>query len=170
MKLRTILLALICCITLGISAKDVKTAVFTTQPQMHCANCENTIKNGLKFEKGIKDIVTNLDDKTVTVKYDADKTNPDNIVKALKKVNYTATEVTGAPTTCPNAAKGASCCKASAEKASCCKANTQAAPCGKCGDKAPSCQQGSSCQQGGSCCKASAEKPACCKAKSTDKK
>lgn len=27
------------------------TLVVTTTPQMHCANCENKIKDGLRFEK-----------------------------------------------------------------------------------------------------------------------
>ena len=30
------------------------TLVVTTTPQMHCANCENKIKDGLRFEKGVK--------------------------------------------------------------------------------------------------------------------
>ena len=33
-------------------AKDIKTVVFTTTPQMHCAACENKIKSNLRFEKG----------------------------------------------------------------------------------------------------------------------
>ena len=39
-------------------AKDIKTVVFTTNPQMHCENCENKIKGNLRFEKGIKEITT----------------------------------------------------------------------------------------------------------------
>ena len=31
-------------------AKDIKTVVFTTTPQMHCAACENKIKSNLRFE------------------------------------------------------------------------------------------------------------------------
>lgn len=48
--------------------------VFTTTPQMHCAVCENKIKNNLRFEKGIKNIETSVPNQTVTVKYNADKT------------------------------------------------------------------------------------------------
>lgn len=55
-------------------AKDIKTVVFTTTPQMHCEACENKIKNNLRFEKGIKNIETSVPDQTVTVKYNADKT------------------------------------------------------------------------------------------------
>lgn len=53
---------------------DFKTVVFTTTPQMHCAACENKIKNNLRFEKGIKSIETSVPNQTVTVKYNADKT------------------------------------------------------------------------------------------------
>lgn len=55
-------------------AKDIKTVVFTTTPQMHCEACENKIKNNLRFEKGIKNIETSVPNQTVTVKYNADKT------------------------------------------------------------------------------------------------
>ena len=54
--------------------REIKTVFFTTTPQMHCAACENKIKNNLRFEKGIKSIETSVPDQTVTVKYNADKT------------------------------------------------------------------------------------------------
>ena len=50
-------------------AKTIKTTVFTTSPQMHCENCENKIKGNLRFEKGVKKIVTDIDSQTVTVTY-----------------------------------------------------------------------------------------------------
>ena len=89
-------------------AKDIKTAVFNTAPEMHCNNCENRIKNGLKFEKGVKDIKTDLETKTVTIEYDADKTNVENLVAAFAKIDYKATE----------AGKGAA---AGEKKGGCCK-------------------------------------------------
>ncbi len=52
-------------------AKDIKTVVFTTLPQMHCENCENKIKGNLRFEKGIKQITTSVPDQKVTIEYDA---------------------------------------------------------------------------------------------------
>ena len=74
-------------------AKDIKTVVLKTQPEMHCANCEKKIKENIRFEKGVKSIKTNLDNKTVTIEYDADKTNVSNIIKGFKKIKYEATEV-----------------------------------------------------------------------------
>ena len=73
--------------------KDVKTVVLTTNPQMHCANCEKKIKENIRFEKGIKSIKTNLDDKTVIIEYDADKTTVPAIIEGFKKIKYEAKEV-----------------------------------------------------------------------------
>ncbi len=73
--------------------KDIKTVVLTTQPEMHCTGCEKKIKDNIRFEKGIKSITTNLDNKTVTIEYDADKTNVENIIEGFKKINYEASEV-----------------------------------------------------------------------------
>ena len=70
--------------------KDIKTVVITTTPQMHCANCENKIKNNIRFEKGVKDIKTSVEAQTVTIKYDADKTNVNNLIKGFSKIGYAA--------------------------------------------------------------------------------
>lgn len=75
------------------AAKDIKTVVLTTNPEMHCLGCEQKIKGNIRFEKGIKDIKTNLEDKTVTIQYDADKTSVPKIIEGFKKINYEASEV-----------------------------------------------------------------------------
>ena len=82
---------LVACVTF---AKDIKTVVLTTMPQMHCESCENKIKGNLRFEKGIKSVETNIDEQAVTVQYDADKTNEEKIMKAFGKFGYTASEKT----------------------------------------------------------------------------
>lgn len=82
-------------------AKDIKTAVFTTSPQMHCENCENKIKSNLRFEKGVKAIETSIEKQTVTVKYDADKTTVDTLLKGFTKFGYTAKELKEGQTVCP---------------------------------------------------------------------
>lgn len=84
-------------------AKDIKTAVFTTTPQMHCENCEKKIKGNLRFEKGIKSITTSIPNQTVTIEYDADKTTVEKIIEGFKKIRYEAKEVktVPAPTSSP---------------------------------------------------------------------
>jgi len=74
-------------------AKDIKTLVVTTTPKMHCESCENKIKNNLRFEKGVKSIETNIENQTVTIVYDAEKTNEDTLIGAFAKFNYTAVKV-----------------------------------------------------------------------------
>ena len=71
-------------------AKDIKTVIFTTQPQMHCASCEKKIKGNLRYEKGVKRIDTSVEQQKVTVKYDADKTSAEKLQKAFKKFGYEA--------------------------------------------------------------------------------
>ena len=73
-------------------AKDIKTVVLTTNPQMHCEKCENKIKENLRYVKGIKTIKTNVEKQTVTITYDADKTSVSKFQASLKKAGYTATE------------------------------------------------------------------------------
>ncbi len=77
--------------SLAAYAGDVRTVVFKTKPEMHCENCENKIKNNLRFEKGVKDIKTDLKKKEVTIKYDSDKTNVKNLIAGFSKINYEAT-------------------------------------------------------------------------------
>ena len=74
-------------------AKDIKTVIFTTQPQMHCASCEKKIKGNLRYEKGMKRIDTSVEQQKVTVKYDADKTSAEKLQKAFKKFGYEARQV-----------------------------------------------------------------------------
>jgi len=63
--------------------KDIKTVVLKTQPEMHCTGCEKKIKDNIRFEKGIKSITTNLDNK--------------NIIAGFKKIKYEASEATPTP-------------------------------------------------------------------------
>jgi copper chaperone CopZ len=74
-------------------AKDIKTVVVTTTPQMHCESCENKIKGNLRFERGVKKIDTNIDNQTVTITYDADKTTVQKLIEGFAKFGYTAKEV-----------------------------------------------------------------------------
>ena len=93
--------------SVALFAKDIKTIVLKTQPEMHCTGCEKKIKENIRFEKGVKSITTNLDDKTVTIEYDADNTNVKNIIEGFKKIKYEATEVKSEPEKKVDAVTGA---------------------------------------------------------------
>ncbi|MDE6523276.1 MAG: heavy-metal-associated domain-containing protein [Muribaculaceae bacterium] len=79
--------------SMTIYAKDIKEYVVTTNPQMSCQNCENKIKGNLRFEKGVKKVETDLKAQTVTVTYDADKTDEAKLAEAFGKLNYEVKKV-----------------------------------------------------------------------------
>ena len=178
-------------------AKDVKTVVFTTQPQMHCSSCEDKIKSNLRFEKGIKAIETSVENQTVTVTYDADKTTAENLQKGFEKFGYTASVVDAAAPADTAKAKKSCCCGKKAEAAAaggCCSKKAEGAEkksccCGKkadaaaagscCGKKDAAAAAGSCCAKkddataaAGSCCskKAEGEKKSCCCGKKAEEK
>ena len=64
-------------------AKDFKTLVVTTVPQMHCESCENKIKGNLRFEKGVKQIECDIPKQMVTITYDGEKTTPEKLIQSL---------------------------------------------------------------------------------------
>ena len=80
-------------IALVAMAKDIKTVVVTTQPQMHCENCEKKIKGNLRFEKGVKEIQCDIPKQMVTITYDGEKTTPEKLIQSFSKFGYKATEV-----------------------------------------------------------------------------
>lgn len=85
---KIILTAVACLFTISLYAKDIQKLVVTTNPPMSCQNCENRIKNNIRFEKGVKKIETNIPEQRVTIDYDADKTDQQNLVEAFNKIGY----------------------------------------------------------------------------------
>ncbi len=71
----------------AVMAKDIRTVVFKVD-QMHCENCERKVQSNMKFEKGMKEIKTNVKNKTVTITYDAEKTNVENLKAGFRKFKY----------------------------------------------------------------------------------
>ena len=90
---KLILLAFALFLAVLTQAQSIKEVVFTTEPDIHCESCVNKIKNNLRFEKGVKAINPDLQTKLVTIQYDSEKTNPENLIKAFTKIKYKATVV-----------------------------------------------------------------------------
>ena len=90
---KTMLMAAMVLAAMSVAAKDIKKLVVTTTPIMYCENCENKVKNGMRFVKGVKKIETSVSDQTVTITYDADKNNEENIIKSFGKIGYKAEKV-----------------------------------------------------------------------------
>jgi copper chaperone CopZ len=79
-------------ITLSASAKSANdtTVVFKISPKMVCTNCENKIKNNIRYEKGVSAIEATAPGENVSVTYDKSKTSADKIITAFKKIGYEA--------------------------------------------------------------------------------
>lgn len=76
-------------VPLSLSAKPDKQVVVLSC-DLHCQGCCDKIMKNIAFEKGVKDIVCNLEEKTVTVTYDANKTNVPTLLKAFEKIGKPA--------------------------------------------------------------------------------
>ena len=82
---------------LGFAAKTDKQVVVLTC-DLHCQGCCDKVMKNIAYEKGVKDIVCDLKGKTVTVTYDAAKTDVPTLLKAFEKINKPAKVKEPAPT------------------------------------------------------------------------
>lgn len=73
---------------LGFGGKELRVAVLTPTPQMHCENCENKIKNNMRFEKGVKKVETSIEKQQVTITYDPSKNTIEGLQAGMKKIGY----------------------------------------------------------------------------------
>ena len=104
----------------SVSENIVKKTFLTS---IHCPNCEKRVLNNVEaLGDGVKSVEVNLEKKEVTVEYDANVTNAENLIAGFKKIRVEAKEVTAAEHCgkCQHGAKeGAATCDK--EKKDCCK-------------------------------------------------
>ena len=86
-RLLVILLALMPLV--GFAAKADKQVVVLSV-DLHCQGCCDKIMKNIAFERGVKDIVCDLKTKTVTVTYDANKTDVPILLRAFEKIGKPA--------------------------------------------------------------------------------
>jgi periplasmic mercuric ion binding protein len=72
--------------------KELSTVRFETS--IDCENCVNTIMKNIPFIKGVKDVKCDLPSKEVTIRYQKDKAEPEQLKRAIEKLGYTAKEIT----------------------------------------------------------------------------
>ena len=58
---------------------------------LHCQGCCDKIMKNIAFEKGVKDIQFDMEQQTVTVTFDANKTDVPTLQKAFAKIGKPAT-------------------------------------------------------------------------------
>ncbi len=61
---------------------------------MDCAQCEETVTEYLKFEKGVKDLKVDHASNTIFVEYKEGKNTDDKLAAAIKKKGYKAEKIT----------------------------------------------------------------------------
>ena len=91
------LLILLSSLLLMAGGKELRILVMTPTPQMHCDSCENKIKKNLRFEKGVVKIETSIEQQTVTVTYNAAKTDVKKLQAAMKQIGYDTKVVSDTP-------------------------------------------------------------------------
>lgn len=84
------LITIICATTCA--AKKLQTKMFHITPPMECSNCEARVAQCIRDEAGVQHVTTDRKAQIVAVTYDADATTAENIIQALTKINYKATE------------------------------------------------------------------------------
>lgn len=70
-----------------------KTQTATIKSSMVCQMCEDNIRNGLIYEKGIKKITFNLDENEIYVKFNPKQTTLEEIKKKITLLGYAADEL-----------------------------------------------------------------------------
>ncbi len=74
----------------GLSAKRSNRQTVVLSCDLHCQGCCDKIMKNIAFEKGVKDLVCDLDSKTVTLTYDTTKTDLPTLLKAFEKIHKPA--------------------------------------------------------------------------------
>jgi copper chaperone CopZ len=77
--------------------KPSKNAEILIKTSAQCGMCKERIEKQLGFTKGVKKAVLDVETREVKVVYRSDKTNPDEIRKAIAAIGYDADEVKADP-------------------------------------------------------------------------
>lgn len=93
MKKIAFFVALMLFATANISAQKTENKVVYFKSDMDCANCEKTLTEHLKFEKGIKDLKVDHSSNTIYIEYKDGKNTDDGFAKSIEKKGYKAEKI-----------------------------------------------------------------------------
>lgn len=88
-KIIVLIVALMPFIGIYAAKADRQTVVLSCD--LHCQGCCDKIMKNIAFEKGVKDIICDQKSKTVTVTFDAAKTDLETLLKAFERIKKPAT-------------------------------------------------------------------------------
>lgn len=94
--LKTLLLCAALAVGISVSAqepaktpgKKAKTETVTFDVNLHCHNCQAKLEKNIHWEKGVKDMKVDLENKQVTITYDPKKTDEDKLAKAIEELGF----------------------------------------------------------------------------------
>jgi copper chaperone CopZ len=66
-----------------------KTETVVYDVSLSCENCKAKVEKHIAFEKGVKDLVVDLENKTVAITFDTKKNSDEELRKAIEKLGYT---------------------------------------------------------------------------------
>jgi copper chaperone CopZ len=107
-----ILLLMLAGLSNDVFAQKSKEKTVVIEASMTCGACKAKIEKDIAFEKGVKAVEANLENKQVTIKYVEGKNTDENLVKAIEKLGYKAKVVDPKANTSKNDApkKSDGCC------------------------------------------------------------
>lgn len=98
-----------------LNAQDASSKQVVYQVDIGCQACVDKINNHVSKDSGVESFTADLNSKTVTIKYNAAKTDAEKIQAAISEAGYTAkacTSTKNATSKCCDEKKTASkCCK-----------------------------------------------------------
>jgi periplasmic mercuric ion binding protein len=75
-------------------AQKADNKVVCFKSNMDCQNCEKTLADHLRFEKGIKDLKVDHASNTIYIEYKIGKNSEDGMAKSIEKKGYLAEQIT----------------------------------------------------------------------------
>jgi len=96
MKKLVFIIGLMVLTIVNVMAQKAENKVVCFKSDMDCANCEKTLTEHLKFEKGVKDLKVDHVSNTIFVEYKEGKNTDDGFAKAIGKKGYKANKISKA--------------------------------------------------------------------------
>lgn len=93
MKNLVVLLVLIFGVNFVTVAQKAGNKIVCFKSSMDCTNCEKTLTEYLKFEKGVKQLKVDHASNTILVEYKDGRNTDDGFAKAIVKKGYTAEKI-----------------------------------------------------------------------------
>lgn len=87
-------IVLITVMSVGLYAGEKqKSAVVTIKTSAICGSCKSRIEKAIKAVEGVEEVMLNMNNKKLKVKYNPDKTGPDKLREVVAATGYDADDV-----------------------------------------------------------------------------